>query len=61
MNLLAELNLPNTDSIRNTIKELEEKHSEKEIVEAFEIAQLSGRGDLPYIIALLKIPLKQGD
>lgn len=52
--LLAELNLPLTDSMRNTVKELEKRYSGKEIAEAIKTARLSGRNDFTYVRLILK-------
>lgn len=52
--MLAELNLPSTDSMKNKIRKLEERHSEKEIAEAIEIARQSGRRDFAYFRLVLR-------
>lgn len=55
MDLINELNLPNTQHMRESIEKLKEKYSEKEIAEAINFAQINGRNDFAYVESLLKV------
>lgn len=55
MDLIRELNLSNTQRIRDRIEKLKENYSEEEIVEAITFARVNGRSNFAYVESLLKV------